>query len=202
MGRGELAPHHPVGGVLVLMPLLQLGLDAELVERAAEERRLHAHTEHPETAARLQPDLVERGRQHVTAQPAGILTERLGPGDGGLAIGGKRLDADPQLLHDRPGQRPADLDEQPDDPRILARLVQRSQCRAEQPASAGPQPGQRILGVGVGGRFGQIELEQNGWSVSGQRWHAIYGRRRPPTQRLTAFEALRPPRPESLHTRC
>ena len=184
MGRGELASHHPVGGVLVLVPLLQLWLDAELVERAAEERRLHAHAEHAETTARLQPDLIERGRQHVTGQSAGLLAERLGPGDGGLATLGEGPDADPQLLHDRPGQRSADLDEQPDDTPIPARLVQRPQRRAEQPASSRPQPGQRVMGVRVGGRFGQIEFEQDGWAVSGQRGHAIHGRRRARTPEL------------------
>ena len=63
--RGELGAHDPVGGALVLVPLVQLRFDAELVERAAQERRLGRDAEQPDLAGGLQPDLAAAGGQHV-----------------------------------------------------------------------------------------------------------------------------------------
>ena len=67
---GELGAHDPVRSVLVLVTLLELGLDAELVEDAAQECRFGRDAEQSQPAAGLQPDLVERRGEDVRGHVA------------------------------------------------------------------------------------------------------------------------------------
>ena len=167
----QLGPGDAVDRVLVLVATLQLRLHAELVERPAQERRLERDAEEVQVAARLQPELVERARQHVRRQVAGPLPEALRPRDGGLAAGGERRHPEPELLGERPRQGAADLGDEPHDAAVGARLVQRPQQRSPLRTTARAQPGERVPGRRVGGRHGQVDLEQ-------QRAGAGHGRPR------------------------
>ena len=62
---GEFGAQQPVSRVLELVSLLELRLDPQPVERAPDEGRLDSDPEQAQSAARLQPDLVEAGREHV-----------------------------------------------------------------------------------------------------------------------------------------
>ena len=89
MGLGEVRAHDQVGGVLVLVTLLELRLDAEMVECATNERRLHPHAEKSHSPAGLQPDLLKPGGQHVRGHVARALAEGLCPGDRRFAARGE-----------------------------------------------------------------------------------------------------------------
>ena len=192
MGLRELGAHDPVGGVLELVPLVELRLDAQPVERAAHEGGLDADAEHAQVPAGLEPDLVERGREHVAGHRAGPLVERLGPRQGRLAAGREGEHGQPQLLHRRPGQRAADLGDQPDDASVVGGLVQGPQGRAEPVTAAGAQPGQRVVRPVAHGQVREVELEED---PSPNAWHLHVStvRREPPpvARRRRAFRAPR-----------
>ena len=103
----------------------------------------------PRPAARppagLQPDLAEGRGQRVRGEVCPGPVEALGPRHGRLAAAGERLDPEPELLHRGPGQHAADLADQPDHPRVLARLVQRPQRRPELSPAPGAQPVERVV---------------------------------------------------------
>ena len=167
--RGELGAHDPVGGVLVLVALLELRLDAELVERAAQERRLDARRR----ACRARRRAAARSRRRRwpgrRRRCRRAVAEALGPGDGRLAARRERPHAAPQLLHRRPGQGTADLGDQPDDARVVrrpraARAAVGRSWRATRRA-AGPSGSSVPV---VDRDIGQVELEQQGRSAAGQ----------------------------------
>src|SRR5215470_8499350 len=78
-GPGEPLLGQPVGGVLVLVPLADLVLQAQLVQRAPVEPLFQAEPGQPHVAGRLEPDAVERGREVVRRVAGGELAERLAP---------------------------------------------------------------------------------------------------------------------------
>ncbi len=162
MSVGECSLGEQVGGVLVLVPLGQLGHDAGLVESAAQERHLDGEARQTHIARRLQPDLVAE-RRHVVADAAVVeLAERLRPGDGELALAAEVGDCVTELLgspglEDRP--RPSRLDDEGDDPGIpsaLAQAIQRHAQRRLPPCQGGAQ---RVGGHAFDERLGEIELE-------------------------------------------
>ena len=79
VGLGELGPHDLIRRVRELVPLVELRLDPEPIERAAHERGLDTDAEHADIPAGLEPHLVERRRQHIPGHRPGRLVERLGP---------------------------------------------------------------------------------------------------------------------------
>jgi len=181
VGLGVLGAHVAVGGVLELVALLELRLDAQAVERAADERRLHPDAEQAESPAGLQPDCVEAGRQHIRGHVAGALAEALRPRERRFATRGEGAHTKAQLLHRRPRQRSSDLGDQPDDVTVGCGLVQRTQDGTELGAAAGAQPGQRVVRVHFGGKLGEVHLEQQERSVTRARQHANHFRARPST---------------------
>ena len=153
--------------------MLELRLDAQMVERAADEGRLHADAEQAEAPAGLQPDLVEPCGQHVRSHVAGALAEALRPGERRLATCGERAHTQAQLLHGRPRQRSADLGDQPDDVTVSGGVVQGTQDGTELMAATGAQPGKRVVRVHYGGKLGEVHLQQQGRSVARQSRHAL-----------------------------
>jgi hypothetical protein len=170
--RRELGAHDAVGGALVLVPLVQLRLDAELVEGAAEERRLGRHPHQRELARRLQPELGAPGREHVIGRTVAALAERLGPGHHRLAGEREGPQAGPQLLHGRPRQRrAADLDDDAAHRTVVARFVQGPQHRAQPRPVPAAQLADQVVGLGLDRHRGEVELEQQGGTA--QRDHSL-----------------------------
>ena len=159
----ELRAHHPVGCALVLVPLVQLGLDPELVEGAAQERRLRRHTHQAQLTRRLQPDLGGPAREHVVGGAVAALAEGLGPRHDRLAALGECAEAIAQLLHRRPRQCCAtDLHDDSAHGGVVARFVQGPQDCAQ----AGPVPTaqatEQVVGFDLDRGGGEIDLQEQG----------------------------------------
>ena len=111
-----------VGRALVFVALAAFHVHAELVEAALEERRLHGETGHGETAARLEPNLVECGGE-VEIGEVIAAAQRFGEPYGELALAAEARNRLSQFLDARETRRlVADLDIKADDPRILGCL--------------------------------------------------------------------------------
>ena len=157
---GESALGEPVGGALVFLPLRDLVVQAELVQRVAEEQLLDADPGQLEFPGRLKVDPVERGRQVVRHVPGRGFAERLRPGHGGLAGPGELLHGGPQLLDPgQPDRPPAELDHQRLHPVIGSGPAQPLQHVRQ----AGP-PHREQGGDGIGGRLlgeslGEVEFQ-------------------------------------------
>ena len=126
-------------------------------------------------AGRLQPDLVERGREHVRGEVVAGAVEALGPGDGGLAAGRERLHAEAQLLGQRPVQ-PTDLRHQTDDATIVRGLVQGTKRRPQLAPPAGLQPGDRVVQVGEGRGVPAALVDLGATAHEGRRVVEVLGR--------------------------
>src|SRR5580700_960996 len=83
---------------LVFFAVLEARQDSELVESATEEGGLAAQADEADLTHRLQPDLVERGRDVIGPGSATELAEAVGKGDRKLSLGAKGLDRVPHLL--------------------------------------------------------------------------------------------------------
>ncbi len=167
--RSELLAHDPVGRVLVFVALVQLGLDAELVECPAQERHFGHQADQAELTRGLQPDLAEAGGEVVRHGAGAGLAEGLAPGDGRFAGGGECADAGPQLLGDRErDHRAADLGDQADHPRVVAGLVQRPKDGPKAWLAAVSQLRDRVVRLGIDQRVSQIELEEDGRFAAGK----------------------------------
>ena len=160
MGLGEFGAQHDVSGVLELVPLLELRLDPQPVECAPDEGRFYPHAEQAHSAAGLQPDLVEAGREHVARHATGFFAEALRPGQRGLAARGECSDAQAEFLHGRPRQRGADLRDQADDMTIGRGLVQRTQGGTQLVMSAGAKSCDGVVHPRRDRKFGQVKFEQ------------------------------------------
>ncbi len=149
-----------LGGALVLVPLADLEVGAELVERAAQEDPLHGDAGQPEVTGGLQADGVERGGQVVGHVGGGELAERLGPGHRHLARLGELADGLAQLLDDAQADGPAaHLDHQGPDPAVAARPAQPVQHVGQDQPVPGHDGRHRIGGPGLGQAVAQVEFE-------------------------------------------
>ena len=162
VGGSELALGERVGGVLVLVPLGELGHDARLVERPPEERHLDRQSGDAEVAGRLQPDLVAERRQVVAGAAVVELTERLSPGDGRLARAAELLNRSAQFLCPRQSDDrswSAGLDDEGDDSRIVGRPAESVDRQAQRRLAPCHRGAQRIGRHSLDERFGEVELE-------------------------------------------
>ena len=88
-----------ISAALLYGPRLSpLGSDAELVEQAAQQRRLDQDAGQAERADRLQVDLLEGGGEIVAARAGAELAEAVGIGVGELALRAEARDRGAQLL--------------------------------------------------------------------------------------------------------
>ena len=157
---GEAVLGEPVRRVLVFVPLHHLDVQAELVERAAEEQLPHADPGKAEIPGGLEVDLAERGRQVVRQIAARHFTERLRPRHRRLSRGGEVGDGGPQVLDPpHPDGPPADLDHQRLHPVIGARPAQPVQHIGEPGPAHGQERGEGIGGWLLGEAFGQVEFQ-------------------------------------------
>ncbi len=172
MSLGEFGTQEPVSRVLEFVSLLELRLDAQPVERAPDEGRLDSDPEQAQPAARLQPDLVEAGREHVPGHPAGVLAETVRPGQRGLATRGEGADPEAQFLHDRPRQARTHLRDQAENVTVRGRLVQRAQRGPKLMTAARAESSERVVHAGLDRKLGEVELEQHKWSLTREQ-HAL-----------------------------
>ncbi len=104
---GEAGLGQLLSRALVLVPLGDLEIGADLVQQAAQKQALYGDAGESEVARWLDPDLLERGRQVVLNVAGRELAERFGPGDSCLASVGERGDGATQFLYRREADRPA-----------------------------------------------------------------------------------------------
>ena len=124
----------------------------------------------PSSAAGLQPDLVETGREHVPRHAAGRLRRSSSAqASVGLPLAANARTPEAEFLHGRPGQGCADLRDQADDVAIGRGIVQRAQGRTQLMMSAGAKPRERVVHARRDRKFGQVEFEQQRRSVTRQR---------------------------------
>ncbi len=184
MRRCEVLTQQHVGSVLVLVPLLELRLNAEPVQRAAYEGRLDTDAEQPHPPAGLQPQFAETRRQDVRRHvPSPDFTEALRPRQRRLATRGERLYAATQLLHRCPRPHSTDLGDQPNDMPILGRLVQCPQGGTQQPATAGAQSSKRVVRIWGNQWFSQVEFKQCLRPSAGKGSHGVNRRPSPVADR-------------------
>src|SRR6185437_1731198 len=149
-----------VGRVLVLLAMLEIGDDAELVERAAQIGKLGAQADEADGTERLQPDLVERRGEIVAARARGQLAEGVGIGHRALALGAKRCDRIAQLL-DLGKAHPAFADpgDEARDARIIARFRESAERLGQGHAARKENLRQALRARSIGQRAGQVEGE-------------------------------------------
>ena len=75
--------------------------------------------------------------------------------------------------HRSPRPDTADLGDQPDNVPVLRRLVQGAQSGTQQPATAGPQSGNRVVRLRRNERLSQVEFEKQVWPSAGKVNHAV-----------------------------
>src|SRR6185437_15759740 len=145
---------------LVLGAMLEAWLDAELVERAAEERHLDAQAHQPDLAEGLQPQLVEGRAQVIRAGARAELAEAVGIAEGELALGSEGADGVTQLLDLRGADLAlAEACHQPFDARIVAGALQRVEHVAEIALLAQEDALDTAVGRRLGQRLSEIEHE-------------------------------------------
>ncbi len=98
VGGGVVAVEVGIDGVLVLVALLVVGLDAILVEQALEEHVLGGHAHRLEGRPGLHPELVGGGAQHIGRGHRAGRRQSLAVGVDRLARGTEVLDRQPQLI--------------------------------------------------------------------------------------------------------
>ena len=178
VGVGELRLGVLVHRVLELVPLAELGLDAELVESAAEERALGDEAVQAEVAGGLEPDLVEGGREVVGAVPRRELAERLRVGDRELLLRPEGLHGVADLLDlgdaDRRG---AEARDEADDVRVVPRLLERVDDVAKRERPLAPEDGEGVVGRRLGDPALEVELEDRLLRHGGRALAGSGGRR-------------------------
>ncbi len=124
--RGHRGLGEAVHRSLVFLAMSKAGEDAEAVERAAEERDFAVQADQAERPQRLQPDLVERGREIIGPGAGAELAEAVGEDDREFAFRAKIGNRVAQFLAGGETERVA---AQPDvetlHPRIVAGALQR-----------------------------------------------------------------------------
>ena len=159
-GRGEAALGEPVVCALVLLPLRDLVVQAELVHRVTEEQLLEAEPGQVELAGWLEVDLVERGGQVIGHVPRREFAERLCPGHGGLARAGEVLHRGPQFLDPcQPDRTAAELDHQRPHPVIAAGPAQPVQHVGQARPAHGEQGGDRVARRLLHQPVGEVEFQ-------------------------------------------
>src|SRR6185312_5481234 len=151
MRRRHLRLGQDVHRGLVLGAMIEARLDAELVERAAEERRLDAQADQPDLAEGLQPQLVEGRAQVIGARAGAELAEAVGITESELALGAKGGDGVAQLLDlRRAGLACAEARHQPLDAWIVAGALERVEHVAEIALFAEKDALHAAMGWGLG----------------------------------------------------
>ena len=170
VGVGELRLGVLVHRVLELVPLAELGLDAELVEGAAEEGALGDEAVQAEVAGGLEPDLVEGGREVVGAVARAELAERLRVGDRELLLRPERLDGVADLLDlgdaDRRG---AEARDEADDVRVVSGLLERVDDVAKRERPLASEGGEGVVGRRLGNPSLEVDLEDRPVRDGGRR---------------------------------
>jgi hypothetical protein len=143
---------------LVFRTMLEARRDAQHVERAAKERHLDAHADEPDLADRLQPDLVERGGEIITAHAGADLAEAVGIGQCEFALGAELRQRVAQLLRLR-GAEPAVADAREDalDAAIALRALDAVEHVAQGRLLAEEDALDAVVGASFRQRLGEIE---------------------------------------------
>jgi len=173
VGLGELRLGVQVLGVLVLVAVVHLRHHAELVERPLEERVLVDDPGQPDVAGRLEPDLVERGRQVVAAVAGTHLAERLRVGDGELPRLAEGPDGVPQILgHRKAMAAGAHLGDEARDPVIGGGALEGLDVAQHRRRFAQHERGKRVIGDSLDELGLQVDLEDRGRRHAGLHEHA------------------------------
>ncbi len=160
VGVGELRLRVEVHRVLELVPLAELGLHSQLVERAAHERAFGDEAVQAEVSGGLEPDFVEGGCEVVGAAAGTELAERLRVGDRELLLRPERLHGVADLLDlGDPDRRGAEPCGETDDVRVVPRLLERVDDVPEREHPRSPEGGEDVVGRRLGNPPLEVELE-------------------------------------------
>ena len=158
MGRREVPLGVQEAGGLVVAAAGKLGLDAELVQGPAQERRPRGEPDQVDVAGRVQGDLVA-GRREVVGRVARRELARGVEVRGGPLAGGADLrDERADLLRGRePALVGVDVHPQPDHPLVMRGLAERGVKLAQADRSAAAEAGEGVLRRQLGERPGQVD---------------------------------------------
>ena len=171
MRLGELGTQQHVGRILVLVPLFELRLNAEPVERC----RVRMLSRCRRRAARLSPPgcshtspnaVAKTYGRHVSREPS---RKALRPRQRRLAARSEALTPQSQLLHLPHGQIPAHLGDQSDDMPVLGRIVQRAKVGRSNRRPRAREPGDGSSASGRTGAQLRVEFEQGSAAVGRER---------------------------------
>jgi hypothetical protein len=182
-GVGHAGAEEGVRCGLVLVALGELRLDAEAVERPADEERVCDDPGEAEVARRLEPDLLERRGEVVADVRRAHLAEALGPGDGRFPGRAEPPDGVAQLARMGEADRAlSDMGDESDDMRV----ARRAREPVDQPADdrdLPPTHAQRRGGRRLENATREIELEEQGVGATAGHRCSGYENDHPPPSR-------------------